>query len=673
MNLWLGFKNRLNKENLIKVIILLFLLSLIIVIFWQKTELSSSDLGRHLENGRVVFSDSQVLFSNFYSYTEPSFRFINHHWLSGVIYYGIYLFSGFIGLHIFNILVILLTFIIFFSLAKKRSSFYITSLLSVPVIFLLSERVEVRPEMFSYLFLGLTWFILESKKFTLKKKAFLLFPLFALWANMHIYFFLGLILVFFWFVAKILDNTRLFNWKNFKTTVINFKKEIYLFISLVFASLISPNHVKGLLYPFNILREYGYQIAENKSIFYLDDLMLNYNFALFKLLFVLLLVSLLANYFLLQKKTYFAWFIGVLFSILALIMSRNISIFALFSLVLIAPSFHYAFQLVFNLANKFLLKNNFYNSKLILQIIFIILLSTSFIFLVTDLNRRQMFLRKDAGIGLTSGSLDVFDFYFQNNLQGPVFNNYDVGSALIFGFKGREKVFVDNRPEAYSVSFFQDTYIPMQESALVWQNRLAEYKFNTIIFAHTDSTPWAKQFLTSIPSDNKWALVYFDRYYVVLVNKDEYSASFISDYEIKIADFRYMIRQQAETKSLKGKFALASLAEIYNQPDLAKEIYRQIIFSYPYNSQALFGLGYLYSNSLERSDLLMALDYFYKGLKISPKTPGAYNQIGFIYWNLNDYSKAEKAWRQSLRVNRNDTARDYLTQIQDLRKKGDLP
>jgi tetratricopeptide (TPR) repeat protein len=301
------------------------------------------------------------------------------------------------------------------------------------------------------------------------------------------------------------------------------------------------------------------------------------------------------------------------------------------------------------------------------------LLSTSFIFLVTDLNRRQMFLRKDAGIGLTSGSLDVFDFYFQNNLQGPVFNNYDVGSALIFGFKGREKVFVDNRPEAYSVSFFQDTYIPMQESALVWQNRLAEYKFNTIIFAHTDSTPWAKQFLTSIPSDNKWALVYFDRYYVVLVNKDEYSASFISDYEIKIADFRYMIRQQAETKSLKGKFALASLAEIYNQPDLAKEIYRQIIFSYPYNSQALFGLGYLYSNSLERSDLLMALDYFYKGLKISSKTPGVYNQIGLIYWNLNDYSKAEEAWRKSLRVNRNDTARDYLQQIQDLRKKGDLP
>jgi hypothetical protein len=54
------------------------------------------------------------------------------------------------------------------------------------------------------------------------------------------------------------------------------------------------------------------------------------------------------------------------------------------------------------------------------------------------------------------------------NLKGPIFNNFDIGSYLIFRLYNKSlpagrQVFVDGRPEAYPASFFQITYILMQQ------------------------------------------------------------------------------------------------------------------------------------------------------------------------------------------------------------------
>jgi len=41
-------------------------------------------LGRHIKNGELVLNgDFGILKSNFYSYTEPDFPVINHHWGGG--------------------------------------------------------------------------------------------------------------------------------------------------------------------------------------------------------------------------------------------------------------------------------------------------------------------------------------------------------------------------------------------------------------------------------------------------------------------------------------------------------------------------------------------------------------------------------------------------------------
>lgn len=95
------------------------------------------------------------------------------------------------------------------------------------------------------------------------------------------------------------------------------------------------------------------------------------------------------------------------------------------------------------------------------------------------------------------------EFFKKENVQGPVFNNYDIGSYLIYYLFPQERVFVDNRPESYPASFFKEIYIPMQEK---------EYNFNAIFFSHCDYTPWGQKFLINRLNDKDWVPVFADQF-----------------------------------------------------------------------------------------------------------------------------------------------------------------
>jgi len=57
-----------------------------------------------------------------------------------------------------------------------------------------------------------------------------------------------------------------------------------------------------------------------------------------------------------------------------------------------------------------------------------------------------------------------------------------------------EKVFVDNRPEAYTADFAQNVYIAAQEDPVVFAKLDSRYHFNAIVYSHRDFTPGPKIF-----------------------------------------------------------------------------------------------------------------------------------------------------------------------------------
>lgn len=136
------------------------------------------------------------------------------------------------------------------------------------------------------------------------------------------------------------------------------------------------------------------------------------------------------------------------------------------------------------------------------------------------------------GIGLLPEINKSADFFKTQHIIGPIFSNYDIGGYLIFHLYPQEKVFIDNRPEAYPASFFQDEYIPMQNDEIIWDKELARWNFNAIYFARYDLTPWAQQFLITRITDPLWAPVFVDNYTIIFLRRNEKNTDIIKKYEL---------------------------------------------------------------------------------------------------------------------------------------------
>ncbi|PJA94176.1 MAG: hypothetical protein CO133_00360, partial [Candidatus Komeilibacteria bacterium CG_4_9_14_3_um_filter_37_5] len=89
----------LKKQDQLKLIMQILLFSLVLIIFVvllaQKINLSAVDLGRHIKNGELILNGNWEIFNtNYYSYTHGDYLFINHHWLSGIVFYLLNLLGG---------------------------------------------------------------------------------------------------------------------------------------------------------------------------------------------------------------------------------------------------------------------------------------------------------------------------------------------------------------------------------------------------------------------------------------------------------------------------------------------------------------------------------------------------------------------------------------------------
>ena len=140
--------------------------------------------------------------------------------------------------------------------------------------------------------------------------------------------------------------------------------------------------------------------------------------------------------------------------------------------------------------------------------------------------------------GLVPGINGSAEFVKLMNIQGPMFNNYDIGGYLIFNLFPRVKVFVDNRPEVYSVSFFKDVYVPMQENDEAWRSTDRQYDFNVIYFYRYDLTPWGQNFMISRLRDPEWAPVYVDLFTIVFLRRNEQNKRIIDALELPRSMFQ---------------------------------------------------------------------------------------------------------------------------------------
>lgn len=490
-------------NNVLKYILVALLLGLFAVFLLHPLNAINQDLGRYFKVSEIIFETGGVPNTNLFSYTNTDFGFINTHWLGGVVFYALSLVIGLKGLIVFKTLLILLSFFIVFYLALKisyykkidKKNFWLVFLVSLPIIGILMERTDVRPEIFSFLFISVFIYILYD--YREGSKALWILPVLQLlWVNIHIYFFLGPLIFLFFFVDKIFQ----------QKTRKELRKLLIIGCLLALVVFINPNGIAGVFYPITAMGDYGYTIVENQTPFFL--MAFNYHKGIVTLFFLVsffLLVSFLLNY---KKLRIFELLLVGFFCFFGMYAIRNFPVLALVALPVLSRNLsEHWFRFMYFLKKFFVFKKTLYFEFCLLS------MSVFCISILIYANADQVNLHTGAK------AQKAVDFLIENNIKGKMFNNFDVGGYLIYRLYPETKVFVDNRPEAYPVSFFRDIYKPMQEDKLLWEKYSEEYAFDFIFFEHTDMTPWAISFFNMIVGDEKWEKVYYDNSEAIFVKK----------------------------------------------------------------------------------------------------------------------------------------------------------
>lgn len=157
------------------------------------------DLWWHLEAGEWIWEHRAVPWHDPFSYMTQGRPWHVYYWLSEVLFYAVTRTFGREALMGVRLVLILATFALVLRTVRSAGLGRSAAIALTGLAALLTFRLwNERPYLFSYLFMALTVYILFGLKRPSEERRdrlWLLPPLFALWANLHIQFIYGLILL----------------------------------------------------------------------------------------------------------------------------------------------------------------------------------------------------------------------------------------------------------------------------------------------------------------------------------------------------------------------------------------------------------------------------------------------------------------------------------------------
>ena len=495
------------RNQALKLLLLSVCLGFLALHLSVPINLTAVDIGRHIKNGELILKGQpEVLYKNYYSFTHPDYPFINHHWFFGVIAYVLFCMSGFEGLSIFYIFLLLLTFLLAFDSARRYSNFNLAFFLSVAGFILLTSRAEIRPEGFSVFLVALDFWLLQRfLQRSISDRVLFIIPIVQiLWVNTHIFFIMGPVLIglFLW-QAKLAGEAE---------ERLGILKQL-LWVS-VLANFINPSGLWGMLTPLNGFKKFGYELAENQTVFFMihrfpDNFIYKYYVAAAGLMIVGMIMCL-------RREGVRAMPMVVLGAFITIVTLKAVRLIMPFGFLFIPLSAYFYTPYIKKAAAGFSLG--------VLSAVGIVLYA--------------FFFPVHPQIGLMPNMNTSAEFFKQNGIKGPIFSNYDIGGYLIYHLEGQEKVFVDNRQEAFPLDFFRNVYIPMQEDPAVWADSEKKYGFNIIYFYRHDITPWGQAFLIARVSDPQWAPVFVDNYVIIFARRGSIDQGIIDRFELPKSMFR---------------------------------------------------------------------------------------------------------------------------------------
>lgn len=636
-------------SNKLKAIVFIVILAFFGSFLVYKITLpAAEDLPRQLQNGKDILQGNfDVITKNVYSFTEPDHAFANHHWLYGVIFYLVFLVVGFKGIVVFKVIVFLALFSLLFYVATRKANFWVVAVCSIPTIIFLIGRSAARPEMFSYLFITLFLYLLiDLDEHPKSKKIFWVLPLQLLWANIHLFFGVGIMLIGGFLIEKIIQNIG--NLKNNKLIL----KLVVVLAAAIVMIFITPYGYKGAIYSLTVNTSKTFPIVSAETqpiakVLISSPKMDNIPAASFPYFAAILGLSFLFGLSrkpsilkALQRQPIFLMLASAGTIFVGFNVIRSLAMFGLIFLPAISGNLNRPFMWVRNW-----LTQNYPETRMVIGYTLVLVLVGGLCYFAI-INRQIVSGYAQFGIGLTSSSEKAGEFLKNEKIKGPIYNDTDIGSYLIYYLYPEEKVFVDNRfGDAYSAGFFRDVYLPVTASEEAWQKISKDYNINAIVFYQYDGGVGARDFLYNRIYDPEWAWVYADKYVIILVRNILENQYAITKHQITIDN----IHEKVEKIAAPGEYEdIIGAADIYSMVGLTKEatnMYLKVVSKWPDRGKIWMVLGRveLTKADQENSNPALALTFMQKAIDTGWKTPEAYSYLALAYFRTGDLEKAREA------------------------------
>lgn len=186
----------------IKSVILILVFLMVVLIFLSPPQ--DADMWWHLSAGKKMVEQREILTTDTFSYTHRGDAWTNAFWLSDIIFFLVYGFSGFLGIALLVAFIAVMTMVIIYR-QPEDGAFPIPHLVVLLGAFAIAPVWTARPQIFSFLLLAVLDYGLNGRNAFVLRHPWILVGLFILWGNIHGGFIWGFLLLLAFLIGKGLD------------------------------------------------------------------------------------------------------------------------------------------------------------------------------------------------------------------------------------------------------------------------------------------------------------------------------------------------------------------------------------------------------------------------------------------------------------------------------------
>lgn len=456
--------------------------------WYRERVLYDSDINWLLKTGEYIYTNGFTIPAHdLYSYTAPKIDWVIYQWLFEVLLYLAFSIGSFQGIGLLATIIYALTFTVLFIILKKYN---VNTLYCVIALSLGSWVASVtwyaRPAIFTYLFICLLLLIFKVSENGKYKYYWFLPLIFLCWANLHLGFTSGIILI----VSYLIYQSIKYSINKTEEQKKNIIVLSYTVVLSFIASLITPYGLKLYSYMLS-LGTSGYMNNNIREL-----LSPNFHKDLYYPMLIIIVLIVTLSYFGGRNNYFYTFFLG-LTTCMTLVFVRNIPFFGIFSSLALAIQLQNMQDYIVNNTNiSTLLRYPFiilkesqdYEANILattpkpiksplssLVIITFIMIILPFI---NDayIQKRYLFTlnyEKDRPYG-------AYNFVLKYLPPGRFYAQPTWGSYAILNLYPHYKVFIDTRFDMYGDKFFEEAHkIKLLRSG--WEDLLSKYNVNWIV------------------------------------------------------------------------------------------------------------------------------------------------------------------------------------------------